>query len=92
MIATVIPFVLTDHPSKILLNIYWLYPRPQSRQQQVPPLAIIHNHALSVSDVLEDIHMLCFFPDVSACGGTSPGHVFSTQIEVTSLVTKQETI
>jgi len=86
MIATVIPSVLADRPSEILLNVYWLYPRPQSIQQQVPPPAIIRT--------------LRFFPDVSARGGASPGHVyadasrrvFGTQIEATSLATKRETV
>jgi len=96
----VIPSVLAERPSEIVLNVYRLCPRPQSGRQPVPPPAIIRSHALSVSHVLEEIRTLRFFPDVSARGGASPGHfyadasrrVFGIQIEATSLSTKRETV
>lgn len=96
----VIPSVLAERPGEIVLNVFRLCPRLQSGQQQVPPPAIIRSYALSVSDVLEDIRTLRFFPDVSARGGASPGHfyadasrrVFGIQIEATSLSTKRETV
>jgi len=96
----VIPSVLAERPSEFLLNVYRLCPRPQSGQQQVSPPAIIRSYVLSVSDVLEDIRTLRFFPDVSARGGASPGHfyadasrrVFGIQIEATSVSTKRETV
>ena len=95
----VIPSVPAECPSEILLNVYQLCTGPQSGQQQAPP-AIMRSYVLSVSDVLEEIRTLRFFPDVSARGGASPGHfyadasrrVFGIQIEATSLSTKRETV
>jgi len=99
----VIPSVLPERPGEIMLNVYRLCPRPQPGQQQVSPrpaAAIIRSYALSLSDVLEDIRTLRFFPDVSARGGASPGHfyadasrrVFGIQIEATSRSTKREIV
>ena len=101
----VIPSVLAERPNEILLNVYRLCPRPQPGQQQQasppppPPPAIIRSYALSISDVLEDIRTLRFFPDVSARGGASPGHFYADasprvsgiQIEMISLSTKRVT-
>ena len=96
----VVPSVLAERPGEIVLNVFRLCPRPQSGQQQVSPPAIIRSYALSVSDVLEDIRTLRFFPDVSARGGASPRYffadasrrMFGIQIEATSLSTKRETV
>jgi hypothetical protein len=101
----VIPSVLAERSNEILLNVYRLCPRPQPGQQQqaspsLSPPGIIRSYALSVSDVLEDICTLRFFPDVSARGGTSPGHfyadasrrVFGIQIEATFRSTKQNIV
>jgi len=90
----VIPSVLAERLNDIVLNVYWLCSRRQSGQQQVPPPAIVRNYAL------EDIHTLPFFPDISARGGTSPGHcyadasqrVFGVRIEATSVSTKREPV
>ena len=99
----VIPAVLAERPSEIVLNVYPLRPCPQPGQQQAPPppaMMTIRSYVISVSDVLSDIRTLRFFPDVSARGGASPGHfyadasrrVFGIQIEATSVSTKRETV
>lgn len=61
----VIPTLLAERLSKILLNAHLLCPRPQSGQQQVPPPAVMRGY------VLEDLRTLRLFPDVSACGDAS---------------------
>ena len=95
-----IPSILVEHPSELLLHVYQLCPRPQFGQQQVSPPAIIRNYVLSFTDVLQDICTLRFVPDVNARGGASLGHfyadasqrVFGIHTEATSLSTKRETV
>jgi hypothetical protein len=96
------PSILAEPSSQILLNVHRLCPHSQPGQQprvsRSP--AIVRSYVLSVSDVLEYICTLRFFPDVSARGGASPGHfyadasqrVFGIQIEATSYLTKRETV
>ena len=99
----VIPSVLAERSNEILLNVYRLCPRSQPGQQQQispPPAAIIRSYVLSISDDLEDIRTLRFFPDVSARGGATPGHfyadasrrMFGIQIEAMFRSTKRNTV
>jgi len=97
----VVPYVPPKHLSEIVLNVHRLYhhhsyPRgPQQRQPQESP-PIVRRYVLSVAaHALNGVRAVRFFPDVSACGGASPGHfyadvskrVFGFQFEARSLKT-----
>ena len=88
----VIPSVPSQRPNEIILNVYQLLDHQYHGQQQDAASVPVRSYVLPLTDALTGICSLRFFPDVSACGGASPGHFyadaskrdFGIQIEATS--------